>query len=363
MRPVRAATRSMSIVVVGQDAAERSRLMTTLVAESTAGEFTLAEAGDADNALAIFRREHPDLILISTEGIDACGRLVATRVRQEEGIRHTGMIFIDHRQRGATSDDDGGLSVTCLEMGADDFLRHGAPDSELMARVRAVLRLKAMTDELRSANHQLRILSMTDDLTGLPNMRSFNQSFGDVVRRCRKGMAPLAVMMMDLDHFKSVNDTANHLVGSHVLAEVGRLFREKDVLGPKDVAARYGGDEFIALLAADTVEEAAERAEAVRRLIEARLFEKGGCTISITASIGIAWVPAGFNGPAEDVVKAADMMLYRSKNQGRNQVSAMVFRYPIDFGDGSGRTVAARVMRQASGVEEEFDTLTILKRR
>ncbi|MFP5394440.1 MAG: beta-propeller fold lactonase family protein, partial [Gammaproteobacteria bacterium] len=73
--------------------------------------------------------------------------------------------------------DDSTLSVQCLEMGADDFLRRGCSPAEIMARVRAVLRLKAMTDELRSANHRLRILSFTDELTGLANMRSFNQKF------------------------------------------------------------------------------------------------------------------------------------------------------------------------------------------
>src|SRR6185369_12540743 len=102
-----------------------------------------------------------DLILLSTDALATFGRDIAAAVREEEGLRHTGLIFIDHGSRAGDSDDDS-LSVTCLEMGADDFLRRGASASELMARVRAVLRLKAMTDELRTANHQLRILSMTD---------------------------------------------------------------------------------------------------------------------------------------------------------------------------------------------------------
>lgn len=354
MRPSRVVTRAMNVLVVAPDG-ERREVVRTLTSLGAPGEIVITEADSAARAMEIFRRDHSDLILVTTASLDTTGQEIARLVREEEGHRHTGLIFIDQRPLG-----DETLSVTCLEMGADDFLRHGASASELMARVRAVLRLKAMTDELRTANHQLRILSMTDELTGLANMRSFNQTFGDAVRRCRRGDTALAVLMMDLDHFKTVNDTANHLVGSHVLREIGRLLREKDLLGPRDVAARYGGDEFIVLCETDDLDQAGACAERIRDAIARRLFERDGCEIRITSSIGVAWVKAGFAGRAEDIVKAADLMLYRSKDQGRDRVSGMVLSYPTNLSS----SAAGRDLKVAPAeTGEPIDLARVLRRR
>lgn len=341
MRRISNLMRSRTVLVVGSDSGERSGIVAALSRASMAGELAVIEANLLEQALVVFRRDHPDVILIGTEVIMPIGRELARIVREEEGIRHTGIIFIERRVENAGDEQ----SVVCLEMGADDFLRYGASDSELMARLRAVLRIKAMTDELRGANHQLRLLSMTDELTGLGNMRSFNQSFAAGIRNCRNGLTSLAIIMLDLDHFKSVNDATNHLVGSHVLAEIGKIFRQERLLRESDIAARFGGDEFIVLLEAKNVEEAANRAEAIRRHISAHTFESNGCTIKITASVGVAWAAAGFNGRAEDLVKAADLMLYDSKGQGRDQVSSMVLDYPIDFGDGIGHSLSAHAVR------------------
>lgn len=355
MRPARATVRAMSVLVVGSADGERRRLLGTLKRHASPGELSVTAAPDAKAALAIFRRDHSDLILVSTEALETMGRDIAQAVREEEGVRHTGLIFIDHGSR-----DDGALSVECLGMGADDFLRHGASPSELMARLRAVLRLKAMTDELRSANHQLRLLSMTDDLTGLANMRSFNESFSAAIRRCRRGDTALAIIMMDLDHFKSVNDTTNHLIGSHVLATVGGMLKEPGVFGPQDVAARYGGDEFIVLCEATTLDEAAQRAETVRKMIAARLFQRDGSEIRITSSLGVAWAKAGFTGRAEDLVKAADLMLYRSKDYGRNRVTGMILSYPTDLTTGA----PAKFVDVTNDEDDRLiDAGAILKRR
>ena len=354
MRSVRSTLRAMKVLVVGPTNNERLRIMDILVGLATPGELELEEAHTKEAALAKFRRDHSDLILVSTDAMESLGREIASAVREEEGIRHTGLIFIDH---GSTNDDS--LSVMCLELGADDFLRHGASASELMARVRAVLRLKAMTDELRTVNHQLRILSMTDELTGLANMRSFNQSFGDIIRRCRSGETAIAIIMMDLDHFKAVNDTTNHLIGSFVLKEVGLILREPRVLGHGDVPARYGGDEFIMLCEAPTLAEASRRAESVRSLVEAKCFERDGCKIRLTASLGVAWAKSGFKGRAEDLIKAADLMLYGSKEQGRNRVSGMVLTYPTDLSSrGTARAMVSKMIDN-----DYVDASAVLSRR
>lgn len=304
-------------------------MLETLAREAESGELEFFTADTVEQAMAIFRERHPDLLLISTRELDQVGLELAMRVRAAEGTRHTGIVFVDHRPK-----DDGTLSVECLEMGADDFLRQGATAAEVMARLRAVLRLKAMTDELRTANHRLSVLSLTDELTGLANMRHFNQGFAEAVRRCRKDRVSLGVIMIDLDHFKSVNDTTNHLIGSHMLAEVGRLIRQCSALGKSALAARYGGDEFVIVCDADSEQELVGKAEALRMAIARETFSRDGCQLRITASIGCAFVPKGFRGKAEDIVKVADLMLYKSKNDGRNRVSSRALRYPLDVQGG-----------------------------
>src|SRR5690606_14908196 len=137
------------------------------------------------------------------------------------------------------------LAVECLESGADDLVRSTTTDREILARTNAVLKLKAMTDELRSANHRLHQLSYTDELTGLNNMRTLNGKYSKAVKRCLDGESGLGVIMMDLDNFKNVNDSTNHLMGSHVISEVGKLIRGSGILGEEDCAARFGGDEYV----------------------------------------------------------------------------------------------------------------------
>jgi diguanylate cyclase (GGDEF)-like protein len=316
----------MKVLIVNPDDGDRAALVRLVQDGAAPGELALSEASSAADALRLFRKDHPDLILLSTHDLSRVGREIAATVRAGESLRHTGIIFIDGRPK-----DDSSLSVECLEMGADDFLRHGCTAAELMARLRAVLRLKAMTDELRSANHKLRVLSLTDELTGLANMRSFNQRFSDILRRCRKGRLAVGVMMIDLDHFKSVNDSTNHLVGSFVISEVGKLIGRSDALNHGDVAARYGGDEFIIACAAAGLDDLYLKAESLRRLVAGHTFERDGCTIRITASVGGSWVPASFGGRAEDLIKAADLMLYQSKNAGRNRASGMILKYPLSL--------------------------------
>ncbi len=318
--------RQMKVLVVEPHDQDRAHLVQILRQHATAAEFDILETRTSEDTLATFQASHPDLILISCHDVQSAGRHICRTVRETENSRHTGIVFIDSR-----SADDSTLSVQCLEMGADDFLRRGCSPQEVMARVRAVLRLKAMTDELRSANHRLRILSFTDELTGLANMRSFNLKFSEAMRHCRRGRLALGVMMIDLDHFKTVNDTTNHLVGSYVIAEVGRGIGRSGIFGDHDVAARYGGDEFIIGAEAEDAMALKQKAELLRRQVEASAYTRDGSTIHITASVGVAWVARGFDGRAEDLIKAADLMLYRAKNLGRNRVSCMHLKYPVDL--------------------------------
>lgn len=156
-----------------------------------------------------------------------------------------------------------------------------------------------------------------DQLSGLLTKESLYLALEMELKRCQRYTVPLAVLMMDLDHFKQVNDSRGHLMGSHVLAEVGRLIA-RSIRGA-DVAARYGGEEFIAYLPEADGAGAVQVAERIRLNIESNDFTLDGETVRTSISAGIALFPA-HGGDVKSLVSRADRALYRAKEEGRNRV-------------------------------------------
>ena len=189
--------------------------------------------------------------------------------------RHTAILF--YQGEGAL----GHLSAAhCLEVGGDDFIDNHACEREIKARLHSLYRFKLMTDELRTANHQLELLSLTDELTGLHNMRSFNQKFGKVLYECAQSKIGFAVIMVDLDRFKQINDHTNHLVGSHVISEVGRILSTLQGSHELSVMARYGGDEYVGAIVASSLDEAWQQVEKVKAQITKSVFKKDDFSVS-----------------------------------------------------------------------------------
>jgi two-component system cell cycle response regulator len=190
----------------------------------------------------------------------------------------------------------------------------------LLARVRAHLRIKDLTDKLEIANRRLQQLVDIDDLTGLYNMRSVYQKLDNEIARAKRFGRAVGVVMMDMDDFKSVNDSNDHLFGSFVLSEVGKLIGEN--IRQVDFAARYGGDEFLIALSETTVEGAALFCERLRAVIEGYHFKSPTSAMNLTASLGLAVIePSAFpNMDAKSLVRAADNALYRAKRNGKNCV-------------------------------------------
>jgi diguanylate cyclase (GGDEF)-like protein len=156
-------------------------------------------------------------------------------------------------------------------------------------------------------------LSVTDALTGLLNRRYLEKRLNEEIQRSKRHRFPMSMMMLDVDDFKSYNDTFGHLAGDEALKIVAGVL--KDILRGDDVAARYGGEEFAILLPQTTAAEAAAIAERLRQRIEHTEFPKR----KITISIGIAACSKDVETP-EDIVGAADHALYEAKNHGRNNV-------------------------------------------
>lgn len=170
---------------------------------------------------------------------------------------------------------------------------------------------------VQQQNEQLRALSATDGLTGLPNHTSWEQAVEREFARCRRSGHPSSVLMLDLDHFKSINDTHGHAAGDAVLRKVAEILR--GILRAHDVPGRYGGEEFGVLLPGSDAAGAEAIAERVRRRLEAAAIGPGR-SLRVTASIGCAALDAGDAG-AEAWIARADRALYRAKAAGRNRTA------------------------------------------
>jgi two-component system cell cycle response regulator len=181
-----------------------------------------------------------------------------------------------------------------------------------------VLKFVLLDDIEAKFHEEVRNRINYDRLTGLLTKESLYLALEQELRRCQKYDLPLAVLMMDLDHFKAVNDGHGHLMGSHVLQEVGRLIHEST--RAVDVTARYGGEEFVAYLPEATTQTAHQVAERIRTAIERHPFTLDGATIRVTISIGIAFHPE-HGRDIRSLVSRADRALYRAKETGRNRVS------------------------------------------
>ncbi|MFL6605239.1 MAG: GGDEF domain-containing protein [Steroidobacteraceae bacterium] len=223
--------------------------------------------------------------------------------------------------------DEGLEREAGLVAGADDCIGRRAPERELQARIGAARRIAELEAVLRVALQENRKLSTTDDLTRVASRRFFTKHFPREVERAARYGRALSLILCDIDHFKNVNDTLGHAGGDEVLRQFGS--RLQDVLRRGvDWAARIGGEEFAIVLPETNYEQALDVARKLRSAVANKRFEAQSRSVEITASFGLCGlesVPAGVRKIAESLVKIADAALYRSKNSGRNRVTATTF--------------------------------------
>ena len=253
----------------------------------------------------------PHLVLldINMPGLNGIETLKFLRANTE----HVSTIFV-------SGESDTEAVIRGLDAGSDDYICKPFNPMELLARVRAQLRVKVLHDELQQANLKLKGLVDIDDLTGLFNMRSLYDKLDHEIERVHRYGGSISAVMMDLDHFKKVNDNNDHLFGSYVLAQVGKVLREN--MRKIDFAARYGGDEFLVVVSQTDLRGSLSFAERVRSVIESTTFTYDEYSIKLTASLGLAVTNKGGGGnvDARTLVKYADKALYQAKNSGRNCV-------------------------------------------
>jgi len=310
-----------------------SRIVLTMVTDVLEADgYRVRQAENGRIALAMVAERKPDLILLDVmmpemDGYEVCGAL-----RRDPEYIPVLML---------TAKGDVQDLVKGLDAGADDYISKPFDHVELLARVKSLLRirslqkrlylqnleLEAKNQQLEAAAHQLdalnrelRLLSVTDGLTRAYNHRHFQERLKNEFARARRYEEPLSCVLIDIDHFKAVNDAWGHPVGDRVLVRLVELLKE-GVRG-EDLVARYGGEEFALLLPKTDAGHARYLAERLRERVDAeRVAVSREETVSITISAGVAdFAPGGALQDPDDLLQAADAALYRAKTRGRNRV-------------------------------------------
>jgi len=254
-----------------------------------------------------------DLIIVSAVAESFDGLRLIAQLRSAEASRRTPVLaVVDAEERPRL--------VKALELGAHDILTRPVDPEELSARVKTQVKRKRYADFLRQKLDYSLEMAVTDALTGLHNRRYMAGQLQGLVTRANHGGEPVSVLVLDIDHFKSINDGFGHDAGDEVLREFA--VRVATNVRAVDLPCRLGGEEFVVVMPDTPLEAAVSIAERIRRDVEGAPFRlAGGEGLNVTISIGVA-CSAG-NGDAPDaLLKRADEGVYEAKARGRNQVIA-----------------------------------------
>ncbi|MFO1012623.1 MAG: PleD family two-component system response regulator [Caulobacteraceae bacterium] len=270
---------------------------------------------EADIEKALLTARGPvDLVIVNTMAKNFDGLRLAAQIRSDEATRHLPLL-------GVVDPDERPRLVKALEIGLNDILSRPIDPQELAARVRTQIKRKRYTDFLRdNLDHSLE-LAVTDQLTGLHNRRYMTGQLGALVQRASRGGDPVAALMIDIDHFKKINDSFGHDIGDEVLREFAvRLASNVRAI---DLPCRYGGEEFTVIMPDTKLADAERIAERIRLHVAGSPFRVAGGEelLTVTISIGVA-ATLGEGDTSEALIKRADEAVYEAKASGRNRVIA-----------------------------------------
>ena len=299
--------RNGRILIVDDRPNSYERMVTTLSAEHTV-------AVEADPGEALFRAAdgNYDLVIVSLGLQNFDGLRLCSQVRSLERTRNVPILAV------AEADNNARL-VRGLEIGVNDYLIRPVDKNEMLARVRTQIKKKRYTERLRDNANKSIEMAITDALTGLNNRRYMETHLASLVEQAASRGKPIAVLVVDIDYFKAVNDGHGHDAGDDVLREFALRIRKS--IRNIDLACRYGGEEFVIVMPETDMAVATMVAERLRRRIASEPFsiQQGARNLEVTISIGIAALGApGDNAAA--ILKRADQALYRAKRDGRNRV-------------------------------------------
>ena len=266
-------------------------------------------AEDGQTALQWLRSaDGPRLAILDWSLPKLEGPSVCREIREQQSSRYTYVIFL------AVRDGENDL-IEVLESGADDFVTKPFSARELKQRVRAGKRIVELQDRLLKSQRKLRMMSTHDELTGVFNRGAILGQLGQELERSQRNSRHLSLLMLDVDHLKSIHDSFGHWVGDEALREVAE--RLKHTMHSYDSVGRYGEEEFSIILPETDLPHAVVVAERLRSCISDQPFVTESRSLDVTASVGVASTSPDVDD-RKTLIQAADKALYRAKSDGRN---------------------------------------------
>ena len=256
--------------------------------------------GDDTPRLAVL-----DWMMPGMEGVQIC-----QRIRERKDRPYVYVLLLSARSEKRDL-------LRGLELGADDYLTKPFDSEELRARLLVGERILNLQDDLIAAREELRFRATHDLLTGISNRGTVMDALRNELSRQLREQKSFGVILVDIDHFKNVNDTYGHLCGDEVLQAVARRMRE--CMRPYDTVGRYGGEEFLIIASAADARGTLALAERIRHVLESKPVVTQAGEVRITASLGAAMSTDARGADPQTLLRLADKALYRAKDQGRNR--------------------------------------------
>ena len=292
-------------ILIAEDEAVQRRLLERLL---TAWGHELVEATDGPQALALLRGEnHPDMAILDwmMPGMD--GLSVCRELRSDAGQSYIYLMLVTAKDRKQDM-------VEAMEAGADDYLAKPFDAQELKVRLHAGERILKLQEQLVSANRSLQFQAAHDPLTGLYNRGAIMGILQNELMRAARERKPVSVILVDIDHFKTINDTLGHAAGDAVLRHAAQ--KMQSAVRSYDAVGRYGGEEFLIVFPGCPARMAKERAEQIRLILGEPSSVPSEKTITVSMGVSSATHPS----QREELLSSADSALYKAKREGRNRV-------------------------------------------
>lgn len=286
------------------------------VTKSAGGAIILEKEGELD-LLFSYAIKNPETLINNDIVLNVASSQNPIHMQMPEGVKVDG-VLMEVEPKALLIEP---LMFNRVRLGIAVLATTENYSDEIKAKARILLRSLSLALNNAIIHEQIRDLAAVDPLTGAFNRRFGADRLGEELSRSNRSRIPLGVMMMDLDHFKSVNDTYGHLAGDKVLVNISKTIR--NLLRDGDILIRYGGEEFLILMPGASLKDTREAAEKLRHTIEDMLIKYGEFSIHVTASFGIGSIPEIDLEKESELVAAIDEALYISKKSGRNKVTAV----------------------------------------
>jgi diguanylate cyclase (GGDEF)-like protein len=292
--------------------ADDSPVYRKLVEQSLSQEhYTVLLAKNGRQAMDLFAEHQPPLVITDWSMPDFSGIELCQRIRRDYQQFYAYLILL-------TGNTDKEEVIEGLAAGADDYLTKPFHPGELQARVRVGRRIVDLHREVQDKNRQLEEMALTDPLTGLPNRRAIDFWASRQMSAAMRHDFPIWVVMADLDHFKSINDTHGHDAGDTVLKSFAEILKSNT--RRSNLCGRFGGEEFLVVITHVEKENVVIAIERIRKQFATQEFIIARRTFTATASFGIAGIRATAGSDFSDLVNRADTALYSAKRKGRNRI-------------------------------------------